>query len=320
MYLRLRRRRFGQLVIASAATTALANFGGKTVAQNFNYPLGIRTASNKNGQNIDLENTTPPVTLLSLDLTTGIETLDTEISSTAVDNKNEIIQIANKAVFTQSTQRITGLSALSDGTIIACTVGTDKKGNYNQILFINRKSKLGQTKKLSGFKKTNTTIEGLLATKDDQIIAIASLNEGSPPFHFLIIDPKNGKVSPADQLALPELPKDLRLGNLALNSDGKFYATTLGREGSTTLVQLDPQKKSVMTGRILITKLAELSYNKKPLVNDLLGLSVSPSGQLIALAKLDKNNKNSLLAVDPKTGQLTLLSKVMVDKIVFPRQ
>jgi hypothetical protein len=136
---------------------------------------------------------------------------------------------------------------------------------------------------------------------------------------LVIIDPKNGKVTSGVELKLPDLPSDIRFSNLALAPDGTFYATLLERDDATTLVQLDPQKISVLTGRLLINKLAQLNYNKEPLPNDLLSLTFSPSGQLIALAKLKNEKTNSLLAVDKKTGEMTFLSKVAVDKIAVTR-
>jgi hypothetical protein len=55
----------------------------------------------------------------------------------------------------------------------------------------------------------------------------------------------------------------------------------------------------------------------KLLLNDLLSLTFSPSRHLIALANLKKEKDNSLFSVDMKTGEMSLLSKVAVDKIVF---
>jgi hypothetical protein len=325
MNLKIRRRRFAQLVVGSAVATAVTNLAGnKTFAQDSQLLVGARFSSNKNKQtktaSTDLENTVPAVSLVSLDLTTGSEQSTTEVPATTVDNKNSKAETANKAVYTEPTERITGLAALSDGTFILVIVGADKKGNYSKLLITDRKSaNKSKSKKISGFKKNNNTIEGIVATKDDKLIAIASETGGTPPFYFIGIDPKNGKVTSADEFLLPVLPSDVRLSNLALGADGNFYATTLERDSGVTLVQLNPQKTSVVTGRLLINEVVKLSYNKAPLVNDLLSLTFSPTGQLIGLANLNNETSNSLLAIDMKTGETTLLSKVVVDRVVYPR-
>jgi hypothetical protein len=330
MNLIIRRRRFGQMVIVSAATTAIANFAGKSIAQSSQSLIGVRFSSNTTKQSkkvsTDVENSTPPLTLVSLDfsvssdLSSGEEKLTTEIPTQAVDNKDTKTEKVSKAIHSQPSERITGLAVLSDGTIITATVGSDQKGNYSKLLFTDKKSpKSNKSKKVSGFKKSNSTIEYVVATKDDKIISVVSQTGGPPPFELVLIDPKNGKVTYDAELKLPDLPPDIRFSNLALAPDGTFFATTLDRDDATTLVQLDPQRISVLTGRLLINKLAQLTYNKEPLPNDLLSLTFSPSGQLIALARFETDKINSLLAVDRKTGEMTLLSKVAVDKIAFTR-
>lgn len=319
MKLKIRRRRFGQMAIASAATAVIANFSSKSIAQSSQQLIGVRFSSNTNKQNEvvlnDLENSTPPITLVFLDLFSGQEKLTTEIPSTSVDNKTTKIEKASKAFYIKPNERITGLATLSDGTIITTIVASDQKGNYSKLLFIKKNSL--KSKKISGFKKSNSTIEYVAATKDDRIISVVSLTGGSPPFELVIINSKNGKVTAGVELKLPDLSPDLRFSNLAPAPDRTLYATILERDGATTLVQLDTQKTSVITGKLLINKIAKLTYNKEFLTNDLFSLSFSASGQLIALAKLKNDKSNSLLAVDRKTGEMTLLSKVAVDRIVF---
>ncbi|MBD2772089.1 hypothetical protein [Iningainema tapete] len=53
MNLRIRRRRFGQLALASAATAAIANLGTKAVAQQSSGILfGVRFSSDSAAENI----------------------------------------------------------------------------------------------------------------------------------------------------------------------------------------------------------------------------------------------------------------------------
>ncbi|MBU7584595.1 MAG: hypothetical protein KAF91_17060 [Nostoc sp. TH1S01] len=322
MYLRIKRRQFGQLVIASAATTMLVNLAkNKTLAQEARALVGVRLPASQNKQkakiSTDIENTSPAVTLVSLDLTTGSEKSTTNIPSSTVDNQTTKSEATKRAFYTESS-RITGFTTLSDGTLAMVTVDTNQKGNYSKLIFTDRKSpQKPKAKKISGFKKANNTIEGILGTKDNKIIGIASNNQGLPPFYLVLIDPKNGKVTSGDELKLPELPPNIRFNNLALSPDGKFYATILNSEGRVTLVTLDPNKTSMITGKLLITTIAELTYNRKYLSSDLLSLAFSPSGQLIALANLNNEQKNSIFAVDIKTARMTILSKVEIDKCTF---
>lgn len=273
----------------------------------------------------DLANTTPAISLVSLELPTGRQALTSqilpktfnEILPTKVDNTDTKTEIVSKAVYTQPSERITGFASLSNGTFVIVSTAFTKHGNYSKLLFFDRRS--SKSKKISGFKKSNCTIENLVATKDDKLIGIVSLNGGLPPFEMVIINPKNGQVSSDSDLFLPELPPERRFSNLALSPDGKIYGTTLGVEGVTKLIQLDLDNRSMLTGKGNIVTLSPLTFDKRPLQNDLLSLTFSPSGKVYALANPKHEATNSLFSVDIETGEMTPMSKVAVDKITFSR-
>jgi hypothetical protein len=241
-----------------------------------------------------------------------------EILPTKVDNTDTKTETASLALYTEPNERITGLTALSNGTFVIVITALTKHGNYSKLLFFDNQS--SKSKKISGFKKSNCTIENLLATKDDKLIGIVSLNGGTPPFEMIIINPKNGKVSSGSDLCLPELLPDRRFSNLALSPDGKIYATTLAREGITTLVQLDLDNRSMITGKGNIVTLSPLMSDEQPLQNDLLSLTFSPTGEVYALANPKNEGTNSLFSVDIETGEMRPMSKVAVDKITFSRK
>ncbi|WP_315784933.1 hypothetical protein [Fischerella sp. JS2] len=274
----------------------------------------------------DFANTTPAISLVSLDLPTGRQALPSqiitktfkEILPTKVDNTDIKAETASLALYTEPNERITGLTALSNGTFVIVTTALTKQGNYSKLLFLDNQS--SKSKKISGFKKSNCTIENLLATKDDKLIGIASLNGGTPPFEMVIINPENGKVSSGSDLSLPELLPDRRFSNLALSPDGRIYATTLGREGITRLVQLDLDNRSMLSGKGNIVTLSPLMFEEQPLRNDLLSLTFSPSGEVYALADPKHEGTNSLFSVDIETGEVIPMSKVAVDKITFSRK
>ncbi|BAZ70121.1 hypothetical protein NIES4106_49080 [Fischerella sp. NIES-4106] len=273
----------------------------------------------------DLANTTPAISLFSLDLPTTRQALTSqiipktfnEILPIKVDNTDTKTETSNQSLYTEPTERITGFTALSNGTFVLVSTALTKHGNYSKLVFFNRRS--SKSKKISGFKKSNCTIENLVATKDDKLIAIVSLNRGIPPFEMVIINPENGKVSSDSDLCLPELPSDRRFSNLAISPDGKIYATTLGREGITRLIQLDLDNRSMVTGKGNIVSLSPLMFDQQPLRNDLLSLTFSPSGEVYALADPKYEGTNSLFSVDIETGEMTPISKVAVDKITFSR-
>ncbi len=330
MSLRIRRRRFGQLAVASAAATAIANLAGKAVAQQspsaiYGVSLSTVKALTDVGNLVssdinNIANTAPAITLISSDVDTGKQLSTLEIATTTVNNLTTSIEAAGKAISRQPQERITGLTTLSDGTLITASVVNSSQGNVNRLIFNDTKSSKAQKAlKVSGFKKSNSTVENLLAIKDDTLIAVVSLNGGTPPFELVTIDRNTGIINSSNDLALPDLLPFLRLSNLAQSSDGTIYATTLGPQGVTTLVQLDLTNKSLITGKGRIINVSRLTLNNKPLQNDLLSFAFSPSGVLFGLANPNSQGTNSLYTVDVKTANVTLLRGLAVDKIAFLR-
>lgn len=324
MNLRIRRRRFGQLAIASAATAAIANLGSKAVAQQpseviFGVSLGKSSLVGGLISSItDLVNNTPAISLISSDLVSGRDISSVELPSITVDNINTTVETVAKAATSVLRERLTGLTTLSDNTLVIASVSTSRNGNVTRLVFTDPKSSRPQNSlKLSGFPTNTSTVESILATEDNNLLSVISLNEGITPFDFATIDTKTGKVTSGVELALPAVEVDRRYSNLASSPDGTIYATTLGREGGTTLVQLDLENKLTITGRGQINRLVQLSFNNEPLENDLLSLAFSPSGQLYALANPNYEETNSLFSIDIKSGVLTLLRKFNANKITF---
>lgn len=326
MNLKLKRRRFGLLALASATTTLLSNFAAKTVAQQARlviYGVRLTPASSsitEDQADASAANKTPAIILQSIDLVTGQDVTTAEILEQIAQNQQEPTQTVNKAlVVKKPSERITGFTALSDGTFVVAAAAATKKGDFSRFIFFGQDI----TKPKKGLKsknlKKNNTVESLLSIQNGQLLSIVSQNQGQPPFELALINSRSGQVDSGTTLGLPYLLPNQRFSNLAQSPDGKIYATTLDSEGVPILVQLDLQSKSPITGRGKISTLVKLSFNNSPLKNDLASLTFSPSNQLFALADPQSEGTNSLFTVDLKTGEMKLLRKFAVDKIAFSR-
>jgi hypothetical protein len=336
MNLRIRRRRFGQIAIASAASAAITKLAGKASAQQQQPQLilyGVSLSSAGNTASTDAKlapatdarieattdaNRTPGVVVISSDLVSGRDLATTEVASVTVSNPNTRTEATNKAIYTQANERLTAFAALPGGSFVIASVASTRTGNFNRILFTDSKSTRAQRAiKASGFKRVNGTIESLVATQENKLIGAVSLREGTPPFDLVNLDLNSASLSSSADL--PLLPGNLRISNLAQAPNGTIYATILSSQNATTLVQIDLKNRAMVSGRGKIVKLSELKYENKPLENDLLSLAVSQSGQVFALANLTNEKTNSLFTVDVKSGEMKLLRKFAADKIAFAR-
>jgi len=327
MHLRLKRRKFGQLALASAATTVLSNLATKAVAQQPQLNIyGVRLTPASSSIRADLAeatsaNITPGIILQSVDLVNNQELSTAEISGQTVQNQQDATETTSQAfVINKPSERVTGFTALSDGTFVAAVSAATKKGEFSRFIFFSADGKNSTPKALKAKKiKKHNTVESLLAIQNDQIISIVSLNQGQPPFELALIDLKSGQVNSGAALALPNLPLSNRFSNLAQSTDGTIYATTMDAEGVPILVNLDLQNKSAITGRGKINRLVRLSFNNSPLESDLNSLAFSSSNQLFALANPQNEGTNSLFTVDLKTGEMKFVRKFAVDKIAFKK-
>ncbi|MBW4612839.1 MAG: hypothetical protein KME21_06070 [Desmonostoc vinosum HA7617-LM4] len=346
MNLRIRRRRFGQIVLASAATTALSNFAGKAIAQNPSsviYGFSVANAADnlvtstvnslvrintvdslvKNVDVLNLAKSTPEITVTALDTLSGKVVSTVKLLSTVVENVrlNLTKETATKAVYTNPVERLTGVTTLSNGSFVAASVLSSSSGDFTRLSVIDPKSsRLQKGLRVSGFESVNSTIESLLAIKGDNLISIVSLNAGTPPFVTAGIDIQTGRIVNGAKFALPELSDTKRYSNLTQTPDGKIYATSLDHEGVTTLVEFDLDDLALVTGRGKIKQVAQLNFQKATLGNDLLSLACSPSGQVFAIANIQSQKLgNSLYNIDLKSGELQLVRQVPFAKIAFGR-
>lgn len=328
MNLRLRRRRFGQLALISAATTLISNLATKkTVAQQSQSQLniyGVRLTPASSSITEDLAddgaaNKTPGIVLQSVNLVTGQELPTTEISEQTVQNQQETTETVNKAfTIKRPSERITSFTALSDGTFVVAVSAATKRGDFSRFIVFGQDSQKSSTKGLKAKKlKKNNTVESLVAIQKDQLIGIVSSNQGQPPFELAVIDSKSGQVD--SQNDLPILSPNTRFSNLTQSPDGIIYATSIAPGSGPILVQFDLVNKSPITGKGRMIELVELKFNGRSLDNDLASLAFSPSNQLFALADPNYEGSNSLFSVDPKTGQMQLIRKFAVDQIAFSK-
>ncbi|MBD2772980.1 hypothetical protein [Iningainema tapete] len=318
MNLRIRRRRFGQLALASAATAAIANLGTKAVAQSPANLFGIRFSSGSGPRTIEdvssvtnVVNTTPELTLFSTNVATGSTIATLPIPTTTVSNQNAPINLTPTLTPVESIEeRLTSLTNQSDGILVSTVVSSTDDGVATRLVFTNPNSSQSPTSvRLSGFPNNNSTVESLVATRANSLIGLISTNASVLPFELATIDRTTGNVISGASSGLPRLDPTRGYGTLAQSPDGTIYIVTTGREGTATLAQFN-----VGSG---ISTTVPLTFNNKPLGNGLLSLTISPSGEFYALANPNYQEVNSLFTLDPRTGVLTLVRQFDADQITF---
>jgi len=317
----LKRRQFGQLAAASLTSTVVAGLSGKALAQNSELKQGIhgvKLLSTSEARN--REDQTPSVELNTAEL--GTEKVLKILSKAnlpvlSVDDPTPVSK-KSRAFFVPDYDRITHAITLKDKTLVISTVSNTRKGQFNHLIYsvgsgTNRKFK---AKKVRAFKKSDQTVESLLALSNNQLLCLVG-TEGIPPFALITLDFQTGKILSGDDLSLPSLPLTHRFGNLCQDLKGNIFATEIGSEGIPILISMNLQDKAIITGKVKMITLNPLTFEGRPLVNDVKDLAFSSSGQLYALAADSSRKNNVLFTVDVKTGKMERVSNFAVDKFTF---
>ncbi|BAZ24814.1 hypothetical protein NIES4073_57140 [Kalymmatonema gypsitolerans NIES-4073] len=270
------------------------------------------------------EDQTPPLELSLAELETGKALSKTNVPTQSVDNPLPVPK-EPQAFFVADSDRVTKLIVLGGKTLVTSTVSNTRNGNFNHLVFTTGSANNPQfrAKKVLGLEKANQTVESLLSLPNNQLLCLVG-TDGIPPFAFRTLDLTTGQILSDDELGLPSLPPNNRFANLCQDLQGNIFATETsatttesGVEQVPTLISMNLQRKSMVTGKVKINRLSSLNFEGRPLLNDVKDLVFSSSGQLYALATDDRTKNNALFTVDVKTGKMELVRNLAVERFAF---
>lgn len=279
MKLKLTRRRFGQLAVASAATSAIGTLANKTFAQTSNLVIYGARPNSKAGT----------IVVQSLNITTD-EVRDVTTATLEIG------------------EQLTGFTSLADGTLIMAISpirGGKKEDSATRLVVLGTSPK---TLAVSGLTKQQL-LESLLGLNDGSLIGLVIKRNYTPPVRLVDIYLNTGEIRFTDKVNLPEQE---RFSNLSQCTNGIIYTTATGQRGETSLVQL-----ALAQGQPIIG--AQLKFEDTVWNSGLSSLACSPSDQLFALGARRYESPHNLYTVNPSDGVMALLRKWDVSKITIPR-
>jgi hypothetical protein len=281
----LTRRQFGQLVIAGAAVAASGNFPSNVQAATSKLVImGVRLGPIPS----DVPSTTRELILETLDVENG-----------------QIRPLPGPQIFIGSEEQVTGFTSLSDGRVVVAItpISASSKGEEPTRLIILDPSPTTVT--ISGLKK-DEQLGSIVGTKDGGLLGFVMKKNGTPPVRLVDIDQNTGTFT--ETLILPG---NQRFSNLAECPDGQLYTTGVDREGTTSLLLLEAQKRQ-------FSVIAELKVDDTIWDNGLDSLVCSPAHQLVAFGALRYQFPKALYSVDVSSGAMTQLRDFDVAKVTMP--
>jgi hypothetical protein len=294
----IKRRKFGQIAIATTTVTLISNLAVKASAQRSSgllYGLHISGGvQNSRFTNLNL-------TISALNLVTN--QVVTRTSSVSLGASTDI---SSSKDYSLSRHRITGFSRLKNGEFIVSVTQTNRRGGESYLIGFN--SEIGNQRviKVSGLRPYQM-LEDFVQTQDGSLVCLLALHQ-APPFKLGLLDYTGTDSHVREKSSMLRLSQNFRYSNITVAPDGEIYAAAMGGEGTTKLVKLD------ITGQKIID-VVRLNINNKLMTNDVIDLAFSPAGQLFAVA--NHQRVKSLFIVNLRNGTMEPIRAFSGDKITF---
>lgn len=294
MELKLTRRQFGQLALASTTVTAIGMFANKIHAQQSStVVLGARPGN--------ISNNDSPTNLNSNSTDNSDETntagiIPSSLQSILVQSFNvsneQVDTVLETPAILEYGEQLSGFASLKDGRLViaATNVSTDKKNQTNvRLIFLNESSL--KTVAVSGLKN-NEALRSLVVLNDGTLAGLVNKINGTPPSRLVTVNPDTGEITDRSKIS-----DQKRVTAITQCANGTFYGIGTERTGETYLFQLD-QAQTI-----------KLNFNGQPWNNGFSSLVCAASNQLFALGALRYEYPFYLHSIDPKTGEIDRIEK-----------
>lgn len=292
MKLKLTRRQFGQLAVASTVTTAAGVFVSKTLAQSTSTViLGVTSNPSGNDTDTNLDSDTTDLTDGSATADIVPSTLQTIVVQSFDLRTQAVTTVLTTAPLLEIGEQLSGFVSLKDGRLVVSVTNTNttKKKDQDVRLIFLRES---ESVRVSGLKN-NETVQSLVLLKDGSLAGLVGKKNGKPPSRIVTIDPNTGRITDRDKI-----PEQKRVTAIAQCPDESFYGITTERAGETYLFQVG-QEQSI-----------KLSFNGVPWNNGFSGLVCTSSNQLIALGGRRYEFPKRLHILNKANGQIQRIETV----------
>lgn len=292
MELRISRRRFGQLAIATTTIAGFSYLASKTSAQTSGLTIvgiGSRgTVANPDPSNTDVSST-------SVDTSDAPDTSDIsqQIVITSIDLPTGRRQGGVTSAI-PSDESISGFTYLSDGTpVVAITPArTSRRKGRNPTRLSFPGTSRGEVT-ISGLTPQQR-LESLMVTPDGALLGLVANKNGTPPVKLVEVNYNTGTFN-----IWLDLPPDQKYSTLAICPNGTMYTTSVAN-GATSLVRIDLAQGGV-------TSLVKLRLNNNSWSNGLQSLLCNNANQILAYGAPRYIQPNALYTVDLGSGAMAKL-------------
>lgn len=295
MNLKLTRRQFGQVAIATTVVATIGTFVNKTLAQTPSSDiLGLVLGSTS----------TDDLATPEIENTENIEQATSKVIAVSTSQPLVVRSLNRGPILTSPPilefgEQITGFAVLKDGTqVVATTSTTDNRADQPTRLLV-----LGASPKtvtISGLKKQETIID-LFTRINGSLGALVGKRNGTPPMSIVSINSQTGQITDEEKLS-----ENVRVTTVAECPDGNLYGINVDRQGTTSLLQINSKNQTT-----------PLTFNAQPWNSGFSGLVCSSSNELFALGARRYESPKYLHTINKSTGVITRIKDFDVARIAI---
>ncbi|BAY75310.1 hypothetical protein NIES25_17530 [Nostoc linckia NIES-25] len=297
MELKLTRRRFGQLALASTTVAAVGVVLDKTLAQSniSTLILGIRSgiANNNNPTNID-SNTT--------DLGDASQTNDPSALQPIIVESFNVSTQEIKAVLTtppilETCEQLSGFVSINGKLIAAASNICARKKKDKKVRLIDLNSL--ETVSISGLKNKENVYQ-LLRLTDGSLAGLVIKEKGRGSSRIVTIDLNTGQITDRSKI-----PEQKRVTAVAECPDGSFYGIDTDKVGEISLFQIGQEQSK------------KLKSQGQALNNGCDGLVCTSSNELFALVGFRYESPQHVDKINKDNGEMETIKGFNVAKITL---
>jgi hypothetical protein len=298
MKLKLTRRQFGKLALASTTVAAVGLVYSKTLAQSNTGTviLGIKTGTSDNDIDTNLDSNTTD--LVNRSQTTTDPSIPQPIIVESFDlSSQEIKTVLTTAPILDTCERLSGFASINGQLIAAASYICTRKKKDKKVRLIDLKSL--ETVDISGLKN-NEDVYQLLRLKDGSLAALVGKEKGKGFSRIVTIDFKTGQITDRSKI-----PEQKRVTAVAECPDGSVYGINTDKVGETSLSQIGQEESK------------KLKSEGKTLNNGSDGLVCTSSNELFALVAFRYQYPKHLHRINKDNGEMERIKGFDVAKIAL---
>ncbi|MBD2678609.1 MULTISPECIES: hypothetical protein [Nostoc] len=298
MELKLTRRQFGQLALASTTVAAMGVVLSKTLAEESNTDtliLGIRNGITNNPTPTNLDSNITD--LGDASQTNDPSTLQPIIVESFNVSTQEIKTVLTTAPILETCEQLSGFVSINGKLIAAASNICTRKKKDKKVRLIDLNSL--ETVNISGLKNKEEVYQ-LLRLTDGSLAALVIKEKGKGSSRIVTIDLNTGQVTDTSKI-----PEQKRVIALAECPDGSLYGIDSDKVGEISLSQIG-QKQS-----------KKLKSQGQALNNGCDGLVCTLSNELFALVAFRYESPKHVDKINKDTGEMQTIIGFDVAKITL---